>query len=201
MCRECFPGPATQPAPPLPHVRGFPALRVLPAGPTSTVAFIFLRICPFGRHTRPATTSQDAGGSPSCLDTSISAHAVLLDPAGVSSDHRPCGRLPWPSRYLTLSALRMCHEAQSLHLRYGLGLALSTLSPCCCLHEPKTRFLVEWLVLLARDGNFTRWKRPAYPGAPKNFSKSRSTTQPYPSAMYCCASCTACRALRPGRKP
>src|SRR5215470_12840482 len=59
MCRECFPGPATQPAPPLPHVRGFPALRVLPAGPTSTVVFIFLRICPFGRYTRPTTNRSE----------------------------------------------------------------------------------------------------------------------------------------------
>src|SRR5215472_6305335 len=37
-------------------------------------------------------------------------------------------------------------------MRYGLGIALSTLSPCCCLHEPKTRFLVERLVPLARTG-------------------------------------------------
>ena len=48
--------------------------------------------------------------------------------------------------------LRMCHEAQSLHLRYGLGIALSTLSPYRYLHEPKTRFLVEWLAPLARTG-------------------------------------------------
>src|SRR5215469_3068078 len=96
---------------------------------------------------------QDGGGSPSCLDTSLSAHAVLLDPTGVSSGHRPCGRLLLPSRYSTLSASGFpCHEAQSLHLRYGLGIALSTLSPCCYLHEPKTRFLVEWLVPLARAG-------------------------------------------------
>src|SRR5256886_12800986 len=32
---------------------------------------------------------RDGGGSPRCHDASISAHAVLLDPAGVSSDHRP----------------------------------------------------------------------------------------------------------------
>src|SRR3979490_2092288 len=36
----------------------------------------------------------------------------------------------------------MCHEAQSLHLRYGLDIALSTLNSCRCLHEPKTRFPV-----------------------------------------------------------
>jgi len=62
-------------------------------------------------------------------------------------------------------------------LRYGLGIALSTLSPCCYLHEPKTRFLVERLILLSRDGSFTRWKRPAYPGAPKKPRMSASSTQ------------------------
>jgi len=36
----------------------------------------------------------------------------------------------------------MTHEAQSLHLRYGLDIALSTLNSCCHLHEPKTRFPV-----------------------------------------------------------
>ena len=36
----------------------------------------------------------------------------------------------------------MTHEAQSLHLRYGLVIALSTLNPCRYLHEPKTRFPV-----------------------------------------------------------
>ena len=100
----------------------------------------------------PLQPVQDGGGSPSCPNASISAHAVLLDPAGVSSDHRPCGRLLLPSRYSTLSASGKCHEAQSLHLRYGLGIALSTLSPCCCLHKPKTRFLVARLILLARAG-------------------------------------------------
>ncbi len=33
-----------------------------------------------------------------------------------------------------------------------------------------------------RDGNFTRWKCQACPGAPKNFSKSISTIQRRPSA-------------------
>ena len=31
--------------------------------------------------------------------------------------------------------IRMCHEAQSLHLRYGLDIALSTLNSCRHLHE------------------------------------------------------------------
>src|SRR5260221_12209592 len=40
----------------------------------------------------------------------------------------------------------MLHEAQSLHLRYGLDIALSTLNSCRYLHEPKTRFPVRRLV-------------------------------------------------------
>src|ERR1022692_3339622 len=36
----------------------------------------------------------------------------------------------------------MTHEAQSLHLRYGLVIALSTLNSSRYLHEPKTRFPV-----------------------------------------------------------
>ena len=43
------------------------------------------------------------------------------------------------------SGLRMYNEALSLHLRYGLDIALSTLNSCRYLHEPKTRS-VEWLV-------------------------------------------------------
>jgi len=37
-----------------------------------------------------------------------------------------------------------------LHLRYGPSVALSTLSPCRYLREPKTRFSVEWLRSLPR---------------------------------------------------
>jgi ketosteroid isomerase-like protein len=47
---------------------------------------------------------RDGSGSPRCHDASVSAHAVLLDPAGVSNDHRLCGRLLLPSRFSTLSA-------------------------------------------------------------------------------------------------
>jgi len=36
----------------------------------------------------------------------------------------------------------MTHEAQSLHLRYGLDIALSTLDSSRYLNEPKTRFPV-----------------------------------------------------------
>ena len=54
-------------------------------------------------------------------DTYISAHAVLSDPAGVSSDRRL-----WRSPSVAFQIFdpvgpRICHEAQSLHLRYGLA--------------------------------------------------------------------------------
>jgi hypothetical protein len=45
-----------------------------------------------------------------------------------------------------------CHEAHSLHLRYGPALALSTLDSSCYLNKPKTRFRVEGLSFLARMG-------------------------------------------------
>ena len=80
---------------------------------------------------------------------------------------RPCRALrprrslqrPSPLRSPTVAfqifdpvGLRMCHEAQSLHLRYSPDVALPTLSPCCCLHEPKARFQVRRLVPLAWAG-------------------------------------------------
>ena len=98
---------------------------------------------------------RDGGGSPRCHDASISAHAVLLDPAGVSSDHRLLRSLTVAFQVFDPVGLRMCHEAQSLHLRYGLDIALSTLNSCRHLHEPKTRFPVGWLVPF-RGGSFTR---------------------------------------------
>jgi hypothetical protein len=146
MCRECFPGPATQPAPLLPPVRGFPALRVLPASPTSTVAFVSLRLFHSVDILGPLPPDQDGGGSPRCHDASISAHAVLLDPAGVSGDHRLLRSPTVAFQIFDPVGLRMCHEAQSLHLRYGLDIALSTLNSCRYLHEPKTRFPVGRLV-------------------------------------------------------
>lgn len=63
------------------------------------------------------------------------------------------GGLLLPSRFSTLSACGFStHEAQSLHLRYGLRIALSTLNPCRYLHEPKTRFPVGRLFPLAGAG-------------------------------------------------
>ena len=120
----------------------FPRSKYYKRGPTSTVAFVSLR---FGHSVdilSPLQPNQDGGGSPRCHDASISDHAVLSDPAGVSSDHRL-----WRSPTVAFQIFdpvgpRICHEAQSLHLRYGLAIALSTLNPCRYLHEPKTRFPV-----------------------------------------------------------
>ncbi len=104
MCRGCFPEPATQPASLLPHVHGFPVLRVLPASPTSTVASVSLRLIHSVDILGPFSTGQDGGGSPRCHDASVSVHAVRSDPAGFSDDLASIGRLLWPSRFSTLSA-------------------------------------------------------------------------------------------------
>src|SRR5215469_11381339 len=149
VCRECFPGPATQPASLLPHVHGFPALRVLPASPTSTVASVSLRLIHSVDILGPFSTNQDGGGSPRCHDASVSVHAVLLDPAGVSSDHRPLRSPTFAFQIFDPVGLRMCHEAPSLYLRYGLDIALSTLNSCRLLHELKTRFPVGRLIPLS----------------------------------------------------
>src|SRR6266852_136651 len=106
---------------------------------------------PFSRPTRLAV--QDRRGSPRFRDASMSARAVLSDPAGVSGPLASCGDLLVPSKYSTLSASGLsCHGAQSLHLRYGPDVALPTLSPCRYLHEPKARFQVGRLIPLAWAG-------------------------------------------------
>ena len=137
-----------------------PCTRLSRAPSTTSGSDFHRRFClpqvgPFGWHTRPAISSRDGGGSPRCHDASISARAVLLDPAGVSRDHRPLRSLTVAFQVFDPVGLRMCHEAQSLHLRYGLDIALSTLNSCRHLHEPKTRFPVGRLVPF-RGGNFTR---------------------------------------------
>src|SRR5712692_2139664 len=107
---------------------------------------------PFSWPTRPFA-GPDRRGSPRFRDASLSARAVLSDPAGVSSSLAVCGSLLVPSKFSTLSASGLsCHEALSLHLRYGPDVARPTLSPCRYLHEPKARFQVERLILLAWAG-------------------------------------------------
>src|SRR6266571_1044880 len=118
------------------------AQRTLPASPTSTVASVSLRLVHSVGILGPLFPGRDGGGSPRCHDASVSVHAVLLDPAGFSDDHR----LYWPPtvafQVFDPVGIRMCHEARSLHVCYGLDIALSTLNSCRCLHEPKTRFPV-----------------------------------------------------------
>src|SRR5438067_2155264 len=106
---------------------------------------------PFSRPTR--FTDQDRRGSPRFRDASVSARAVLSDPAGVSGPLASGGDLLVPSKFSTLSASGFPnHEAPSLHLRYGPDVARPTLNSCRYLHEPKARFQVERLVLLAWAG-------------------------------------------------
>src|ERR1700694_2873790 len=151
----------------LPHVRGFPALRVLFASPTPHAAFasvwMVLSVGILGGLLR----RQDRVGSPRFLDASVSARAVLSGPAGVSRVHRlyrprtmafqgfdPVGlrfvftRL---NRFTCVTAraslcLRLTHVVASMSPR--LDSRWSGSSPC-------------------RGGNCTRWKRQACPGAPK----------------------------------
>ena len=108
---------------------------------------------PFSWHTRSGSPDQDRRGSPRSLDTSLSARAVLSDPAGVSGTLAIAGAYCSLPSISTLSAPGLPHEAQSLHLRYGPGVALSTLSPCRCLHEPKTRFPVGGWPLPGRESH------------------------------------------------
>jgi hypothetical protein len=107
---------------------------------------------PFSRPTQPIP-AQDRRGSPRFRDASLSARAVLSDPAGVSGSLASDGSLLVPSKFSTLSASGSPkYEAQSLHLRYGPDVARPTLSPCRYLHEPKARFQVGWLIPLAWAG-------------------------------------------------
>ncbi len=127
--------------PPLPHVAGFPNLRVLSASPTPAAASAFLRIVSLSVGVlrllrRPRRASQ-------VPRRSFSDHAVLSDPAGVS------GNLALLVAYCSLPGVGPCrppdldhHEAQSLHFRYGLVVALPTLSPRRYQHRSKARFPV-----------------------------------------------------------
>src|SRR5262245_19703806 len=91
-------------APPYPHVRGFPALRVLSAGPTSSLASAVLRISIRSTYSVGFQLDQAHAGSLRFLDGSVSGRAVLSDPAAVSDHLAMSGGLLLPSRYSTLSA-------------------------------------------------------------------------------------------------
>src|SRR5260370_15715246 len=120
----------------------FPRSEYYNRGRTSTVASVSLRFSHSVDILGPLQPDQDGGGSPRCHDASVSVHAVLSDPAGVSSDHRLLRSPTVAFQIFDPVGPRICHEAPSLHLRYGLDIALSTLNSCRCLHEPKTRFPV-----------------------------------------------------------
>ena len=93
------------------------------------------------------------------------------------------------------------HEAQSLHLRYGPDIALPTLNPCRCLHEPKARFPVERLHSLpGRESH--PLEAPGFPGAPKKDTMSASRIQlTSPRCTIRSRVRMASWALRFGRKP
>ena len=115
--RVMFPESQPSSASPLPRVRGFPALRVLPVSPTSIAASVSLRFA----HSVDILASSRLQWISQVPRVSFSVHAMLSDPAGVSNHLAIYGSLLLPSRVLTLSASGVyIHEAQSLHLRYGL---------------------------------------------------------------------------------
>src|SRR6267378_7241000 len=149
--RGCGPGPAPRPAPPLPPVRGFPARRVLSADPTSTTASAFLWMV----------------HSVGLLDSTFKTVVDLPGSVTLPCPPVPCSQTPPESpapsplagAYWCLPSFRpcrppdlSCHEAQSLHLRYGPDVALPTLSPCRYLHESKARFQVGRLIPLVWAG-------------------------------------------------
>ena len=143
----------------------FPRSEYIRASPTSTAASAPFGVVTFSRPTRP--DGQDGDGSPRFL-----THPCPNMPCSQTPPQSPaviaiCDRLVVAFQIFDPVGLRMStHEAQSLHLRYGLPVALPTLNSCRYLHEPKARFPVGWLVP-CRSGNFTRWMRQAWPGAPK----------------------------------
>src|SRR5713226_6589048 len=55
--------------------------------------------------------------------------------------------------YNRVGPRRRSHEARSLPLQYGPDVALSTLSSCRYLHEPKTRFPVGGWPLPGRESH------------------------------------------------
>lgn len=135
-----------------------PCTRLSRAPSTTSGSDFHRRICsamvgPFSRHTRPsrpaAKTTVDLPGSSTLPFPSVPCSST---PPGSPATFAPRGCLLVPSKFSTLSAPGLSHEAESLHLRYGPDVALSTLRPCRCLHAPKTRFPVGRLIPLAGAG-------------------------------------------------
>lgn len=160
---------------------------------------------PFRWHPRRSAgrqRSRDRLGYPRFLGASLSARAMLSDPAGVSGSHRPC-RLPTLAFQLfdtvglrtivtRLNRFTCVTARASLCLR--LAHVVTFMSP---------RLDSRWGGSSPfRGGNFTRWKRQAYPGAPKNDSMSISNTVPPRICINPVRRCLrASWAERPGRNP
>jgi hypothetical protein len=86
-------------------------------------------------------------------NASLSVRAVLSDPAEVSGILAHNGCLLVAFHVFDRVGPRMSYEAQSLPLQYGPDVALSTLSSCRYLHEPKTRFPVGGWPLPGRESH------------------------------------------------
>src|SRR6516164_6648386 len=163
MWRGCVPDPVVRSVPPLPHVRGSPALRVLPAGPTSTAAFASLRsdlsrwaysinsikttVDLPGPSTRPSPSvpcSQTPPGSP--------APSPLADAYSCLPRLQPCR----PPDFMVTRLDRFpCSTARtSPYLR--LAHVVTSMSP---------RLGSRWVASPCRGGNCTRWTRQICPGA------------------------------------
>lgn len=138
-----FPQSGRPSASPLPHVRDFLTLRVLPASPTSIAVSVSLRLfrsVNILALSRPQWISQ-------VPNVSFSVHAMLSDPARVSNHLAICGGLLLPSKVLTLSASGLTfHEALSLHLRYGLDSLCLRLTYVVTFISPRLDY--QWSGLL-----------------------------------------------------
>ena len=111
--RHKFPLQATYFRRVLPHVRGFPTLRVLPANPTSAAQSAFFRCSQLLFAYLIPSRMQRISQVP---DVFISNRAMFSDPASVSAALAIDERLLLPSRGSNLSATGCCcYEAQSLH--------------------------------------------------------------------------------------
>ena len=141
---------------------------------------------------------KDRSGSPKSFAVSFSVRTMLSDPAGVSS------HLALTVAYFCLPGFRPCRPPVVFtRLNRFTCITVQTdlcLRLACVVTFTDPRLDSRWSGFApCRCGSFTRWIRPVYLGAPKNFSKSMSTTQRRPSLTYLRAASTACCALRLGR--
>jgi hypothetical protein len=109
---------------------------------------------PFGRRTQ-----LNSGSAKTVVD--LSGPSMLPFPSVPCSQTPPQSPAPFAlvGAYCCLPgfrpcrpAVKQCNEAQSLHLRYGLLIALPTLNSSRYLHESKAQFSVGRLIPLAEAG-------------------------------------------------